>query len=152
MNWQIPGHRCWPKFVLWTDTHGYNPKTSKANIVALREDDEDEDTPLQIKLNRIVGLLLYGGAVIALVLFLVLFIKFLVQLRGSTLDPAEKGQEFIQILIISVVVLVIAVPEGLPLAVTLSLAYATVKMMKARNLVRVLRACETMGNATTICS
>ena len=87
-----------------------------------------------------------------MVLFLVLFIKFLVQLRGSPLDPAQKGQEFIQILIISVVVLVIAVPEGLPLAVTLSLAYATVKMLKARNLVRVLRACETMGNATTICS
>ena len=43
-------------------------------------------------------------------------------------------------------------PEGLPLAVTLSLAYSTSKMMDDNNLIRVLAACETMGNATTICS
>lgn len=45
-----------------------------------------------------------------------------------------------------------AVPEGLPLAVTLALAFATTRMMKDNNLVRVLKACETMGNATTVCS
>ncbi|KFZ07257.1 hypothetical protein V502_09876, partial [Pseudogymnoascus sp. VKM F-4520 (FW-2644)] len=45
-----------------------------------------------------------------------------------------------------------AVPEGLPLAVTLALAFATRKMLKDNNLVRYLKACETMGNATTICS
>ena len=49
-------------------------------------------------------------------------------------------------------VLVVAVPEGLPLAVTLSLAYSVKKMMADNNLVRHLDACETMGNATTICS
>src|SRR3569623_1267180 len=42
--------------------------------------------------------------------------------------------------------------EGLPLAVTLALAFATTRMVKENNLVRVLRACETMGNATVICS
>ena len=68
------------------------------------------------------------------------------------MDPGEKGQQFIQVLIISVVILVIAVPEGLPLAVTLSLAYATIRMLKDHNLVRVLKACETMGNATAVCS
>lgn len=46
----------------------------------------------------------------------------------------------------------VAVPEGLPLAVTLALAFATTRMLKENNLVRVLRACETMGNATTVCS
>ncbi|CAI6089274.1 unnamed protein product [Clonostachys chloroleuca] len=46
----------------------------------------------------------------------------------------------------------VAVPEGLPLAVTLALAFATIRMMKDNNLVRILKACETMGNATTICS
>merc|ERR1719500_2198775 len=51
-----------------------------------------------------------------------------------------------------VTVLVVAVPEGLPLAVTLSLAYSVKKMMSDNNLVRHLDACETMGNATTICS
>ena len=54
--------------------------------------------------------------------------------------------------IIGVTVLVVAVPEGLPLAVTISLAYSVKKMMKDNNLVRHLDACETMGNATAICS
>lgn len=48
--------------------------------------------------------------------------------------------------------IVVAIPEGLPLAVTLALAFATTRMVKENNLVRVLRACETMGNATVICS
>lgn len=57
-----------------------------------------------------------------------------------------------RILITAITVVVVAVPEGLPLAVTLALAFATTRMLKDNNLVRVLRACETMGNATTICS
>ena len=93
-----------------------------------------------------------GGAVIAIILFIVLLIKFFAQLPGSTLSPSEKGNLFVQILIISIVILVIAVPEGLPLAVTLALAYATTRMMKDNNLVRVLKSCETMGNVTTVCS
>merc|ERR1712086_662480 len=49
-------------------------------------------------------------------------------------------------------VLVVAVPEGLPLAVTLALAFSSYKMMDDNNLVKHLDACETMGSATTICS
>jgi Ca2+-transporting ATPase len=56
------------------------------------------------------------------------------------------------ILIVAITIIVVAVPEGLPLAVTLALAFATTRLLKENNLVRVLRACETMGNATTICS
>lgn len=56
------------------------------------------------------------------------------------------------ILIVAITIIVVAVPEGLPLAVTLALAFATTRMLKENNLVRVLRACETMGNATTVCS
>ena len=59
---------------------------------------------------------------------------------------------YVKFVIIGVTVLVVAVPEGLPLAVTLSLAYSVRKMMADNNLVRHLDACETMGNATTICS
>eukprot|EP00096_Caligus_rogercresseyi_P001662 TRINITY_DN127_c0_g1_i1.p1 TRINITY_DN127_c0_g1~~TRINITY_DN127_c0_g1_i1.p1 ORF type:complete len:839 (-),score=209.17 TRINITY_DN127_c0_g1_i1:2656-5172(-) len=59
---------------------------------------------------------------------------------------------YVKFVIIGVTVLVVAVPEGLPLAVTLSLAYSVKKMMADNNLVRHLDACETMGNATTICS
>jgi Ca2+-transporting ATPase len=57
-----------------------------------------------------------------------------------------------QILIIAVTVIVVAVPEGLPLAVTLALAFATRRMAKMNLLVRVLGSCETMANATVICT
>src|SRR5579859_4573911 len=92
-----------------------------------------------------------GGSA-ALLLFIVLFIKFLAQLPISDLDAGGKGQKFMNILIVCVTIVVVAVPEGLPLAVTLALAYATTRMLKDNNLVRVLKACETMGNATTVCS
>jgi Ca2+ transporting ATPase len=61
-------------------------------------------------------------------------------------------QHFVKFFIIGVTVLVVVVPEGLPLAVTLALAYSVRKMMLDNNLVRHLDACETMGNATAICS
>jgi P-type Ca2+ transporter type 2C len=117
---------------------------------ALRE--EPEDTPLQLKLNRVADMIAKVGGAAALLLFVILLIKFLASLPGSTLDAGERGQRFMQILIVSVTIVVVAVPEGLPLAVTLALAYATTRMLKDNNLVRVLKACETMGNATTICS
>lgn len=119
-------------------------------MMALRE--ETEATPLQQKLNVLAEYIAKLGGAAALVLFVVLFIKFCAQLKGSPLTPSEKGQEFLQIFIVSVTVVVVAVPEGLPLAVTLALAFATTRMLKDNNLVRVLRACETMGNATTVCS
>lgn len=74
------------------------------------------------------------------------------RLRGSTDTAEEKGQDFMKILITSITIIVVAVPEGLPLAVTLALAFATKKMTKENNLVRHLQSCETMGNATVICS
>ncbi len=57
-----------------------------------------------------------------------------------------------QFFLYAVTIVVVAVPEGLPLAVTISLAYSMKKMMKDNNFVRVLAACETMGGATAICS
>lgn len=85
-------------------------------------------------------------------LFFVLLFRFLAQLSDNTASAAVKGSQFLNILIVAITVIVVAVPEGLPLAVTLALAFATTRMLKENNLVRVLRACETMGNATTICS
>ena len=67
----------------------------------------------------------------------------------------QKGkcaQEVIAYFIVAVTILVVAVPEGLPLAVTLSLAVTSARMNKDNNLVKVLSACETMGSATTICT
>lgn len=113
---------------------------------------EQEDTPLQRKLNVLADWIAKVGAGAALLLFIVLFVKFCAQLPNNRGTPSEKGQEFMKIFIVSVTVVVVAVPEGLPLAVTLALSFATVKMLRDNNLVRILKACETMGNATTVCS
>lgn len=119
-------------------------------MMSLRED--SEVTPLQAKLNVLAEYIAKLGGASALLLFVVLFIEFLVHLRTSDATPAQKGQNFLDILIVAITVVVVAVPEGLPLAVTLALAFATTRMLKDNNLVRLLRSCETMGNATTICS
>lgn len=58
----------------------------------------------------------------------------------------------VDFLIISITVIVVAVPEGLPLAVTISLAFSVMKMKKENNLVRKLEASETMGGASEICT
>lgn len=114
--------------------------------------DEGQTTPLQSKLNVLAEYIAKLGLAAGLTLFVVLFIKFLAQLKSIQGGADEKGQQFLQIFIVAVTVVVVAVPEGLPLAVTLALAFATTRMLRDNNLVRVLRACETMGNATTICS
>jgi Ca2+-transporting ATPase len=129
-----------------TGVHSSYGKT----MMSLRED--AEVTPLQSKLNVLAEYIAKLGGAAALLLFVVLFIKFLVGLRTSSETPAQKGQNFLDILIVAITVVVVAVPEGLPLAVTLALAFATTRMLKDNNLVRLLRSCETMGNATTICS
>jgi Ca2+-transporting ATPase len=108
---------------------------------------------LQLKLNRLAELIAKLGAAAGLVLFVALMIRFFVQLHedpGRTADA--KGQQFVQILIIAVTVVVVAVPEGLPLAVTLALAFATKRMAQANLLVRVLSSCETMANSTVVCT
>lgn len=119
-------------------------------MMSLRED--NEVTPLQSKLNVLAETIAKLGGAAGLLLFVVLFIEYLVDLPKGNRTPAEKGQNFLDILIVAITVIVVAVPEGLPLAVTLALAFATTRMLKDNNLVRLLRSCETMGNATTICS
>ena len=112
----------------------------------------DEDTPLQVKLANMANWIGYLGTAAAGLLFFILLIRFLAGLSGNTNTPAMKGSQFLDILIVAITIIVVAVPEGLPVAVTLALSFATKKMLKENNLVRHLRACETMGNATTICS
>ncbi|EAS31446.3 calcium-translocating P-type ATPase, PMCA-type [Coccidioides immitis RS] len=128
---------------------GVNSSHGKT-LLSLQE--EGQTTPLQSKLNILAEYIAKLGLAAGLLLFVVLFIKFLVRLRGIEGGSTEKGQAFLRIFIVAVTVIVVAVPEGLPLAVTLALAFATTRMLKDNNLVRLLRACETMGNATTICS
>ena len=113
---------------------------------------KNEDTPLQAKLGRMANWIGYLGTTAAGLLFVVLLIRFLVGLSANTASAAKKGSQFLDILIVAITIIVVAVPEGLPVAVTLALSFATKRMYKENNLVRKLRACETMGNATTVCS
>jgi Ca2+-transporting ATPase len=114
--------------------------------------EEAEPTPLQVKLARMADTIAYFGGGAALLLFSVLFFRFCAGLPNDNRIPAEKGSAFLDIVIVAITLIVVAIPEGLPLAVTLALAFATTRMLKENNLVRVLQACETMGNATTVCS
>ncbi|KAJ1428435.1 P-type ATPase, partial [Sesbania bispinosa] len=75
-----------------------------------------------------------------------------VQFVGGKTSISDAVDGVIKIFTIAVTIVVVAVPEGLPLAVTLTLAYSMRKMMADKALVRRLSACETMGSATTICS
>ncbi|KAK4946981.1 plasma membrane calcium [Elasticomyces elasticus] len=127
-------------------------KNSSYGKIMMSLQTENTSTPLQVKLSKLANWIGGLGSSAAGLLFFVLLFKFLANLSADTRTAPEKASEFLDILIVAITVIVVAVPEGLPLAVTLALAFATTRMLKENNLVRVLRACETMGNATTICS
>ncbi|TLD05125.1 uncharacterized protein PgNI_09131 [Pyricularia grisea] len=111
-----------------------------------------EETPLQQKLGKLARQLIVLGALAGLIFFLVMFIRFCVSIPNSNETPAALAMRFFKTLILAVTVVVVTVPEGLALAVTLGLAFATSRMLKDKNLVRMIRSCEVMGNATCICS
>ncbi|XP_051547629.1 plasma membrane calcium-transporting ATPase 1-like isoform X3 [Myxocyprinus asiaticus] len=117
-----------------------------------------EKSVLQGKLTKLAVQIGKAGLVMSAITVIILVVLFVVDTFWVQGLPWEKEctpiyiQFFVKFFIIGVTVLVVAVPEGLPLAVTISLAYSVKKMMKDNNLVRHLDACETMGNATAICS
>ncbi|KAG8942038.1 hypothetical protein FRC04_003886 [Tulasnella sp. 424] len=114
---------------------------------------ETENTPLQVKLNALAELIAKLGSLAGLILFAALMIRFFVHLKTDPSRSANtKAMEFVNILIIAVTIIVVAVPEGLPLAVTLALAFATKRMTKEMLLVRVLGSCEIMANASVVCT
>lgn len=113
-----------------------------------------EKSVLQAKLTKLAIQIGYVGSTIAVLTVIILVVRHLIEVfvaEGRAWKSSDT-QHIVNCFIIGVTVLVVAVPEGLPLAVTLSLAYSVKKMMKDNNLVRHLDACETMGNATSICS
>ncbi|XP_037241777.1 plasma membrane calcium-transporting ATPase 2 isoform X4 [Falco biarmicus] len=117
-----------------------------------------EKSVLQGKLTKLAvqigkaGLVMSAITVIILVLYFAIDTFVVNKKQWVPECTPVYVQYFVKFFIIGVTVLVVAVPEGLPLAVTISLAYSVKKMMKDNNLVRHLDACETMGNATAICS
>ncbi|OTF77092.1 plasma membrane calcium-transporting ATPase 3-like protein [Euroglyphus maynei] len=113
-----------------------------------------EKSVLQAKLTKLAIQIGYGGSAIAVLTVVILILRFVIKkfVIQNKRFKMMYMQYFVKFVIIGVTVLVVAVPEGLPLAVTLALAYSVKKMMHDNNLVRHLDACETMGNATAICS
>lgn len=79
-----------------------------------------------------------------------LFVELLMD--GESFFTLAVFDAILEHFVIAVTIIVVAVPEGLPLAVTISLAYSVGKMKDEHNLVRYLQACETMGGANNICS
>lgn len=108
--------------------------------------DGDEDSPLFVKLEKIAKKIGVAGTCAATLSLVVNCIK------GFAFGDEDPKEALIEYIVTAITVLAVSVPEGLPLAVTLALAYSSNKMMKEQNLVKHLDACETMGCATTICT
>lgn len=108
--------------------------------------DGDDESPLFSKLEKIAKQIGIAGTCAA---FLSLAVNCI---KGFAIDGVSVQEYLIEYIVVAITVLAVAVPEGLPLAVTLSLAFSSNKMMKEQNLVKHLDACETMGCATTICT
>ncbi|CAI5948592.1 unnamed protein product, partial [Closterium sp. NIES-64] len=127
-------------------------RTEWGKVLATITEDSDEPTPLQVRLTKVAELLGIMGIAVGVLIFLILSIRYLVTDADFSNFTADDVSVLLSYFTIAITVLVIAVPEGLPLAVTLTLAFSVTKMMEDNSLVRHLQSCETMGCATTICS
>ncbi|KAG6725804.1 hypothetical protein I3843_02G038800 [Carya illinoinensis] len=141
---------------------GVGINTEWGLLMASISEDTGEETPLQVRLNGVATFIGIVGLSVAVFVLAVLLVRYFTGhtkdsngnaqfVRGKT-SISDAVDEVIKIFTIAVTIVVVAVPEGLPLAVTLTLAYSMRKMMDDKALVRRLSACETMGSATTICS
>nr|XP_043635537.1 putative calcium-transporting ATPase 11, plasma membrane-type [Erigeron canadensis] len=132
---------------------GMNTEWGKL-METLSEEGENE-TPLQVKLNGVATIIGKIGLVFAVLTFLVLAIRFIIEkaMRNELSSwTSSDALSMLDYFATAVTIIVVAVPEGLPLAVTLSLAFAMKKLMADKALVRHLSACETMGSSTCICT
>jgi len=130
-------------------------RTQWGKLMATLSEGGDDETPLQVKLNGVATIIGKIGLFFAVVTFSVLvqgLFSRKLQEGSQWTWSGDDAMEIVEFFAIAVTIVVVAVPEGLPLAVTLSLAFAMKKMMNDKALVRHLAACETMGSATTICS
>lgn len=125
-------------------------KTENGKVFVAAQIDDSVKTPLNEQLDGLSDLitkLSYGFAVLVVVGRLLIYF-----LGDNSMEWAHITAYILQTLMIAVTLIVVAVPEGLPMAVTLSLAYSMRRMLKTNNLVRKMHACETMGATTVICT
>lgn len=112
--------------------------------------DDSVKTPLSEQLDRLGGMITLWSYIIAVLVVIGRTVIYFVDTPSFEWMPFLSY--FLKTLMIAVTLVVVAVPEGLPMAVTLSLAYSMRRMLKTNNLVRRLHACETMGATTVICT
>ncbi|XP_059637463.1 calcium-transporting ATPase 10, plasma membrane-type-like isoform X2 [Cornus florida] len=135
---------------------GVGINTEWGLLMASLSEDTGEETPLQVRLNGVSTLISVIGLAVAFYVSCAGLIRYF---TGHTKNP-DGSIQFVAgrtkigdaIIIVAETIVMVRLPEGLPLAVTLTLAYSMRKMMADKALVRRLSACETMGSATTICS
>ncbi|CAD7952897.1 unnamed protein product, partial [Amoebophrya sp. A25] len=130
-------------------------KTNEARHEEVQHFEEEEDSLLTKKLNVAATTIGKIATAVALVAFAAMILRWLARKWVFDSLPDDKdhfGTEFVQWLITTVTIIVVAVPEGLPLAVTLALSLSVHKMQKDACLVKHLDATETMGSATSICT
>ncbi len=126
-------------------------KESQWGVIKAHLEKEQDQTPLQEKLDVMANAIGDVGIASAVLTFIAMMVMKLV-VKPTYLDDVSVFNHALDAFIIGVTIVVVAVPEGLPLSVTIALSYSTKKMLADKNLIRVLAACETMGNATNICS
>ncbi|XP_034685211.1 putative calcium-transporting ATPase 13, plasma membrane-type [Vitis riparia] len=124
--------------------------------------DTNEQTPLQARLNKLTSSIGKAGLAVAFLVLVVLLVRYFTgntedengnqEFNGSKTKADDIVNAVVEIIATAVTIVVVAIPEGLPLAVTLTLAYSMKRMMADQAMVRKLSACETMGSATTICT
>ncbi|MBE6303969.1 MAG: calcium-translocating P-type ATPase, PMCA-type [Bacteroidales bacterium] len=112
--------------------------------------DNNLDTPLQVQLKKLAGVISKVGYAVAFITFALLTTKDLLSMEQMTTMAIIS--EILNNFMIAVTLIVVSVPEGLPMSVTLSLALSMNRMLKTNNLVRKMHACETMGATTVICT
>ncbi|KAJ9507543.1 hypothetical protein QJQ45_019083, partial [Haematococcus lacustris] len=127
------------------------PESEWGKIMSMVSEEGGGATPLQAKLEVVAAAVGKVGLGVAIACFIALLVKWCVENKGFPIKEINNNGP-VQFFLYAITIIVVAVPEGLPLAVTISLAYSMRKMMKDNNFVRVLAACETMGGATAICS
>ena len=114
--------------------------------------DNNIDTPLQIQLKGLAGVISKAGYTIAGVTFVALTLKYVLSDSFAGTPVMDIIAQLLNFFMVAVTLIVVSVPEGLPMSVTLSLAINMNRMLKTNNLVRKMHACETMGATTVICT
>lgn len=125
-------------------------KTENGKVFEAAQIDDSVKTPLNEQFDRLGRLISIASYCFAIAIVVGRIIMYFNDMPGF--DWLSFGAYSLQSLMIAITLVVVAVPEGLPMAVTLSLAYSMRQMLKTNNLVRKLHACETMGATTVICT